>query len=82
MGAATLAAVTVGAALVIPHLVTPDLVVKSVAQQSKIDAVVPGIDRKVTVVVYSASMNRQIPVVVLKPRDESKPSPVLYLLNG
>lgn len=34
------------------------------------------------IVVHSASMNRDIPLTVLKPKDTSKPAPVLYLLNG
>ncbi|WYY09676.1 alpha/beta hydrolase family protein [Gordonia hydrophobica] len=34
------------------------------------------------VVVHSASMNRDIPLSVLMPKDRSKPAGVLYLLNG
>ncbi|MFT3716071.1 MAG: alpha/beta hydrolase family protein [Gordonia sp. (in: high G+C Gram-positive bacteria)] len=34
------------------------------------------------IVVHSASMNRDIPLTVLRPKDTSKPAPVLYLLNG
>lgn len=34
------------------------------------------------VTVYSASMQREIPLDVLRPADRSKPAPVLYLLNG
>lgn len=34
------------------------------------------------IVVYSASMNRNVPVTVLRPRDAAKPAPNLYLLNG
>jgi len=80
--AAGFAAAGVAVALALPQIVTPGLAIKSVAKTSKIDAVVNGTPRKVTVVVYSASMDRQIPVTVLKPRDDSKPRPVLYLLNG
>lgn len=34
------------------------------------------------VVVYSPSMNRNIPLTVLRPRDAAKAAPTLYLLNG
>lgn len=34
------------------------------------------------IVIHSASMNRDIPLTVIKPKDTSKPAPVLYLLNG
>ncbi|GAB11691.1 putative mycolyltransferase [Gordonia araii NBRC 100433] len=82
IGAAAIAALSVGLVLAVPQVANPDLIIKPVAKPSKIDSVVPGADRQVTAVVYSASMNRQIPVTVLKPKDESKPAPVLYLLNG
>ncbi|WP_298441181.1 alpha/beta hydrolase family protein [Gordonia sp. (in: high G+C Gram-positive bacteria)] len=32
--------------------------------------------------VYSASMDRNIPLDVFLPRDQSRPAPVLYMLNG
>ena len=32
--------------------------------------------------VYSAAMGRNIPLTVLRPKDKSRPAPVLYLLNG
>lgn len=38
--------------------------------------------RLVDVVVYSPSMDRGIPVQVLRPADLSTPAPTLYLLNG
>ncbi|NDZ94292.1 esterase family protein [Streptomyces sp. SID6673] len=38
--------------------------------------------QQVTLMVYSASMGRTIPVTVLTPRNRSTPSPTLYLLNG
>ena len=38
--------------------------------------------RQETIVVYSAAMDRNIPLTVLRPRDTAKPAPVLYLLNG
>ncbi|MFT4200932.1 alpha/beta hydrolase [Gordonia sp. (in: high G+C Gram-positive bacteria)] len=81
IGAAGLAAAGIGLAVAIPNVVTPSLVAKA-TKQSTIEAVLPAEGRKVTVVVNSASMDRQIPVTVLKPRDASKPRPVLYLLNG
>lgn len=34
------------------------------------------------IVVYSAAMNRNIPLTVLRPRDRGTRAPVLYLLNG
>ncbi len=82
LGAAAVAGLGVGLALALPHAVDPQLVITPVAKVSKIDAVLPGAGQQVTVVVYSAAMQRQIPVVVLKPKDASKPRPVLYLLNG
>ncbi|MFC4603067.1 alpha/beta hydrolase [Rhodococcus kronopolitis] len=38
--------------------------------------------RKVTVKVYSAAMDRTIPLDVILPADTSAPRPTLYLLNG
>ncbi|MFT4041675.1 MAG: alpha/beta hydrolase family protein [Gordonia sp. (in: high G+C Gram-positive bacteria)] len=38
--------------------------------------------QQVTARVYSASMNRTIPITVLTPKDPSRPAPMLYLLNG
>ncbi|WP_132993018.1 alpha/beta hydrolase [Gordonia zhaorongruii] len=32
--------------------------------------------------VYSAAMGRTIPLTVLRPKDDARPAPVLYLLNG
>lgn len=34
------------------------------------------------IVVYSSSMDRNIPLTVLRPKDRAKPAPTLYLLNG
>lgn len=34
------------------------------------------------IVVHAASMNRDIPLTVISPRDRSRPAGVLYLLNG
>ncbi|MFZ2239441.1 MAG: alpha/beta hydrolase family protein [Gordonia amarae] len=39
-------------------------------------------DQQVTLIVYSASMDKNIPVTVLVPRNRNRPSPTLYLLNG
>ncbi|MGC0365563.1 diacylglycerol O-acyltransferase/trehalose O-mycolyltransferase [Rhodococcus sp. 27YEA15] len=39
-------------------------------------------DRKVSISVYSASMDRNIPLEVITPADTSAPRPTLYLLNG
>ncbi|GAB2636667.1 alpha/beta hydrolase family protein [Prescottella soli] len=39
-------------------------------------------DRKVTISVYSPSMDRDIPLEVIRPADRSQPRPTLYLLNG
>lgn len=38
--------------------------------------------QEVDTTVYSAAMGRDIPLTILKPKDTSKPAPVLYLLNG
>ncbi|NUP28822.1 MAG: hypothetical protein HOQ44_19420, partial [Nocardia sp.] len=39
-------------------------------------------DRDVELAVYSAAMNRVIPVRVMPAADPAGPAPVLYLLNG
>lgn len=38
--------------------------------------------RESNITVHSAAMDRNIPLTVLKPKDQSRPAPVLYLLNG
>ncbi|QKT09254.1 esterase family protein [Gordonia sp. X0973] len=38
--------------------------------------------QETTLVVYSAAMRQAYPITVLKPRNQNKPAPVLYLLNG
>ena len=38
--------------------------------------------QETTLVVYSAAMRKSFPITVLRPRNKSKPAPVLYLLNG
>ncbi|AFR47957.1 MULTISPECIES: alpha/beta hydrolase [Gordonia] len=45
-----------------------------------VDAGSPG--RVTDIVVHSDAMNRDVPLTVIKPADESKPRGVLYLLNG
>jgi diacylglycerol O-acyltransferase/trehalose O-mycolyltransferase len=44
----------------------------------------PGVagERVTDIVVHSDAMNRDVPLTVIKPADESKPRGVLYLLNG
>ncbi|MFT4125934.1 MAG: alpha/beta hydrolase family protein [Gordonia sp. (in: high G+C Gram-positive bacteria)] len=49
---------------------------------SKIETVVHDTAQQDTLIVYSASMFKLIPVTVLRPRDTSRPAPTLYLLNG
>ncbi len=49
---------------------------------SKIQSVVATTKQQVTALVYSGSMDKVIPVTVLKAADQSKPAPTLYLLNG
>ena len=39
-------------------------------------------DRKVTISVFSPAMDRNIPLEVILPADNSEPRPTLYLLNG
>ncbi|MGB3697050.1 MAG: alpha/beta hydrolase family protein [Gordonia sp. (in: high G+C Gram-positive bacteria)] len=71
----TLAAAAVGQSVV----GTP----ATAAAPSQIVSVVDGnTPQHKVVTVYSQSMNRDIPLDVLRPRDTSKPAPVLYLLNG
>jgi diacylglycerol O-acyltransferase/trehalose O-mycolyltransferase len=41
-----------------------------------------GPDRRVDIEVYSPSMDRNIPLQVLRPTDSDRPAPTLYLLNG
>ncbi|MGV9713836.1 alpha/beta hydrolase [Gordonia sp. NPDC003424] len=54
----------------------------SAAPQSRVVSSYDDDPQQVTLSVYSASMNKVIPVTVLTPRDRSKPAPTLYLLNG
>ena len=52
------------------------------AATSKIVGVTRDDPQQVTLQVYSASMGKTFPVIVLLPRDTGTPTPVLYLLNG
>ncbi|WP_405498255.1 alpha/beta hydrolase [Nocardia sp. NBC_00511] len=52
------------------------------ADGSHIDHVVSHDDRRSTVYVYSAAMNRVVGLEVIRAADTSAPRPTLYLLNG
>ena len=52
------------------------------ANGSKINRIEVTDDRSVLMFVQSGSMNREIPLDVLLPRDPTRPAPTLYLLNG
>ncbi|AYF75509.1 esterase family protein [Nocardia yunnanensis] len=52
------------------------------ADGSHIDHVVQRDDRRSTVSVYSAAMNRIVQISVIRAADNSAPRPTLYLLNG
>jgi len=54
----------------------------TVSEGSYIESVETVSDREIVINVYSASMDRTIPVEVILPADRSEPRPVLYLLNG
>ncbi len=49
---------------------------------SRIDRIIETDARHATLQVYSAAMDRTITMRVLRPERSSRPSPVLYLLNG
>ncbi|MQY29816.1 alpha/beta hydrolase [Nocardia aurantia] len=49
---------------------------------SRLTGIAEGPGRMVDIQVYSAAMNSTITVKVLRALDDSKPAPVLYLLNG
>lgn len=49
---------------------------------SRVTRIEPRDAQSVIMYVYSGSMNREIPLDVLRPRDTSAPRPTLYLLNG
>ncbi|OBB99826.1 MULTISPECIES: alpha/beta hydrolase [unclassified Gordonia (in: high G+C Gram-positive bacteria)] len=69
VGAATMS----GVAAADPTPVPPPSSIQTVVHDSPLQS---------TLIVYSASMNRAIPVTVLHPKDTSKAVPTLYLLNG
>lgn len=52
------------------------------APAARITATYDDDPQQVTLMIYSAAMLKTVPVTVLLPRDRSRPSPVLYLLNG
>ncbi|SEK66653.1 alpha/beta hydrolase [Rhodococcus maanshanensis] len=49
---------------------------------SRLVSDVAGPGQKRSISVYSASMDKEIPLDVLRPKDTSTPAPTLYLLNG
>ena len=73
-----------------PQPTVPQSVAPQPAEPAPAQAVVPSrivsVDKvgpqEERIVVYSAAMNRNIPLTVLRPRDTAKPAPNLYLLNG
>ncbi|UQE75625.1 esterase family protein [Gordonia sp. PP30] len=65
-----------------PAAPAPSVPPQDSAASSHIVAVSPAGPQQETIVVYSAAMDRNIPLTVLRPRDVSKPAPILYLLNG
>lgn len=75
-------AAAIGAALAATLVFGSTAALAEPAPTSHIDTVIHDSPRRVTAIVYSASMNKMIPVTVLRPRDTRKPSPTLYLLNG
>ncbi|MGW4245135.1 alpha/beta hydrolase [Nocardia sp. NPDC004722] len=60
----------------------PNSEVAAAADGSHIDRVNPRDDRRSTVSVYSAAMNRAVQLSVTRAADSSVPRPTLYLLNG
>ena len=49
---------------------------------SKLVGVTPTGPKNLDLLVYSASMDRNIPISVILPKDRSAPRPTLYLMNG
>ncbi|MCL2534136.1 MAG: esterase family protein [Nocardiaceae bacterium] len=78
------AAVAVAAAslLAVPAAASADSGVTSAASGAYLAKTTKNSDRKVTIEVYSPSMDRNIPLEVITPADTSAPRPTLYLLNG
>lgn len=52
------------------------------ASGARLVAATQGPGRILELSVYSAAMDRSVPVAVLPAQDDSRPAPVLYLLNG
>jgi S-formylglutathione hydrolase FrmB len=59
-----------------------ELAAQSAANGSRLDHVTRINDRELTLSVYSASMQRGVPVHVQLPADTSRPRPSLYFLDG
>lgn len=82
--------VAASAALLIPLAVAPPASAQPTAGSdsaaastgSYLDRIETIDDRQVVAHVYSASMDRVIPLKVILPADTSEPRPTLYLLNG
>ena len=82
----------VAVASVLPMLMTPSIAVAGgntsgvhtapASDSSYLVKTTKNSDRKVTISVHSASMDRNIPLEVILPADTSAPRPTLYLLNG
>ncbi len=73
--AAVVGAVTVvGLGLPANAHAAPETKIVSVQQQEDV--------RKITVMVHSAAMDKDIPIDIQRPADNSAPRPVLYLLQG
>lgn len=49
---------------------------------ARVVSVTPGQGQMLKMVVHSPSMDKNIPLDILRPRDTSTPAPTLYLLNG
>ncbi|MFC0314610.1 alpha/beta hydrolase [Gordonia phosphorivorans] len=66
-----------------PSPSAPGVVAPNAAERpSRIVATERHTPQQETVTVYSAAMDRNIPLTVLRPRNTAEPAPVLYLLNG
>ena len=66
----------------LPLLTAPVAAAAPADDAARLERLDPGPDRLVTAQVYSAAMDRVIPVQVIRPADTGTPRPVLYLLNG
>ncbi|MGV9826752.1 MULTISPECIES: alpha/beta hydrolase [unclassified Gordonia (in: high G+C Gram-positive bacteria)] len=77
-----MSAVTVGAGTLSGVAAADPSPAGPIPSVSSIQTVVHDSPLQSTLIVYSASMNKPIPVTVLHPKDTGKPVPTLYLLNG